>query len=282
MHDFFQRLFSEEPSQVSKLTGGDINDVYEVIVPRGEYVVKVNDDEKFPGMLAYEAIGLATLAMSMSVATPEVFECGAIDGKQFLVLEKIWTLDSVDKTWVQFGRDLAKMHRTSSENFGFESDNYIGSLVQKNELKKTWIEFLITQRLQPMLELAVNQGDVNYVESKIFDSLFVKLDELIPREKPSLLHGDLWSGNFLVGPAEEAVLIDPAVYYGHREMDLAMMHLFGGFSPKVFDAYHEMYPLENGWRKRIELNQLYPLLVHVNLFGRSYWDRVKKIVEGYI
>jgi protein-ribulosamine 3-kinase len=282
MHDFFQRLFSEEPSQVSKLTGGDINDVYEVIVPRGEYVVKVNDDEKFPGMLAYEAIGLATLAMSMSVATPEVFECGAIDGKQFLVLEKIWTLDSVDKTWVQFGRDLAKMHRTSSENFGFESDNYIGSLVQKNELKKTWIEFLITQRLQPMLELAVNQGDVNYVESKIFDSLFVKLDELIPLEKPSLLHGDLWSGNFLVGPAEEAVLIDPAVYYGHREMDLAMMHLFGGFSPKVFDAYHEMYPLENGWRKRIELNQLYPLLVHVNLFGRSYWDRVKKIVEGYI
>ena len=282
MHDFFQKIFSETPAKISKLSGGDINDVYEVIVPRGEYVVKVNDDEKFPGMLAYEAIGLSTLAMSMSVATPKVYECGGIDGKQFLVLEKIWTLDSVDKTWVQFGRDLAKMHQTSSENFGFESDNYIGSLVQKNELKKTWTEFLITQRLQPMLELAVNQGDVNYVEAKIFDSLFLKLDELIPKEKPALLHGDLWSGNFLVGPAEEAVLIDPAVYYGHREMDLAMMHLFGGFSPKLFDAYHEIYPLENGWKDRVELNQLYPLLVHVNLFGRSYWDRVKKIVEGYL
>lgn len=281
MHDFFQKIFSETPAKISKLSGGDINDVYEVIIPRGEYVVKVNHEEKFPGMLAYEAIGLATLAMSMSVATPEVFECGGIDGKQFLVLEKIWTLDSVDKTWVQFGRDLAKMHQTSSDNFGFESDNYIGSLVQRNELKKTWIEFLITQRLQPMLELAVNQGDVNYVEAKIFDSLFIKLDELIPKEKPALLHGDLWSGNFLVGPAEEAVLIDPAVYYGHREMDLAMMHLFGGFSPKLFDAYHEIYPLEIGWKDRIEFNQIYPLLVHVNLFGRSYWDRVKKIVERY-
>lgn len=155
-------------------------------------------------------------------------------------------------------------------------------MVQKNEQKKSWTEFLITQRLQPMLELAVNQGDVNYIEAKIFDSLFLKLDKLIPQEKPALLHGDLWPGNFLVGPAEEAVLIDPAVYYGHREMDLAMMHLFGGFPPKLFDAYNEIYPLEIGWQKRIELNQLYPLLVHVNLFGRSYWDRVKEIVERYV
>lgn len=282
MHDFFEQLFSETPSKISKLSGGDINDVYEVVVPRGEYVVKVNEDEKFPGMLAQEAVGIATLAMSMSVLTPNVFECGAIDAKQFLILEKIWTLDAVDKTWTHFGRDLAKMHQSTSENFGFESDNYIGSLVQKNDQKKTWTEFLITQRLQLMVELAVNQGDVNYVEAKIFDSLFLKLDELIPQEKPALLHGDLWSGNFLVGPIQEAVLIDPAVYYGHREMDLAMMSLFGGFSPKVLDAYHELYPLESGWQDRIELNQLYPLLVHLNLFGRSYWDRIKKIVQGYI
>jgi protein-ribulosamine 3-kinase len=282
MQDFFQQIFKDTPSKISKLPGGDINDVYEVIVPRGEYIVKVNDAEKFPGMLQKEKIGLETLAASKSVLTPKVLGCGAIAGKQFLVLEKICTVNSVDQTWIHFGRDLAKMHQTSSENFGFESDNYIGSLVQQNDQQKTWTEFLITQRLQPMLELAVNQGDVNYVEAKIFDSLFSKLNELIPKEKPALLHGDLWSGNFLVGPAEEAVLIDPAVYYGHREMDLAMMHLFGGFSPKLFDAYHEIYPLEKGWQKRIDLNQLYPLLVHLNLFGRSYWDRVKKIVDGYL
>jgi fructosamine-3-kinase len=282
MKDFFGQLFSETPSKISKLSGGDINDVYEVVIPRGEYVVKVYDEEKFPGMLAYESIGIATLAMSMSVRTPNVFECGAIDGKQFLVLEKIWTLDAVDKTWTHFGRDLAKMHQSTSENFGFESDNYIGSLVQKNEQKKSWTEFLITQRLQPMIELAVNQGDVNFVEAKILDSLFLKLGEIIPSEKPALLHGDLWAGNFLVGPSEEVVLIDPAVYYGHREIDLAMMALFGGFSPKVLDAYHEVYPLEKGWQDRIELNQLYPLLVHLNLFGRSYWDRAKNIVERYI
>lgn len=281
MHDFFEHILRETPSKILKLSGGDINDVYEVIVPRGEYVVKVNDAEKYPGMLAQEAIGLSTLAISLGVATPKIFECGAIDGKQFLVLEKIWTLDAVKKTWIHFGKNLAKMHQTTTENFGFESDNYIGALVQKNSQKTSWSEFLITQRLQPMLEMAVNQGDVNYVEAKIVELLFTKLDALIPLENPSLLHGDLWSGNFLVGPDEEAVLIDPAVYFGHREMDLAMMHLFGGFSPEVFDTYNEVFPLEKEWRKRIELHQLYPLLVHVNLFGRSYWNKVDQIAKRF-
>ena len=133
-----------------------------------------------------------------------------------------------------------------------------------------------------MVEMAVNQGDINYVEAKIVETLYKKVPAILPTEKPALLHGDLWSGNFLTGAAGEPVLIDPAVYYGHREMDIAMMHLFGGFPSLVFDQYNEVYPLEKNWKERIELNQLYPLLVHVNLFGRSYWNKVKYITEKFV
>lgn len=278
----FEKILNESPADLSRLTGGDINEVYEYKTSKGEFVIKINDDEKYPGMLAMEAVGLAELMSADGIHIPQVFECGSIDGKQFLILEKIWTLDPQKETWHQLGEQLAKLHQRSNTQFGFEFDNYIGKLKQANTKENNWIDFLINHRMQPMVEMAVNQGDINYVEAKIIEPLFKKLPELLPSEKPSLLHGDLWSGNYLTGPSYEPVLIDPAVYYGHREMDIAMMHLFGGFSPLVFERYNEIFPLEKGWKERIELNQLYPLLVHVNLFGRSYWERVKTIIERYI
>jgi fructosamine-3-kinase len=112
--------------------------------------------------------------------------------------------------------------------------------------------------------------------------LYSKLDSLIPHEVPALIHGDLWSGNYLVGEDGLPVLIDPAVYYGHREMDLGMMKLFGGFDQEVFDHYHANFPLENGWRDRIPLNQLYPLLVHVNLFGLGYVSQVSSALKRFV
>jgi protein-ribulosamine 3-kinase len=278
----FEKILNEIPTDIQRLSGGDINDVYEYKTSKGEFVIKINDEEKFPNMLAMEAVGLAELISADAIHIPQVFDCGSIDGKQFLILEKIWTLDPQKNTWLQLGEQLAKLHLKSNTQFGFKFDNYIGKLKQPNKQEKNWIDFLIQHRLQPMLEMAVNQGDVNYVESKIVESLYPKLTQLIPAEKPSLLHGDLWSGNFLTGPSYEPVLIDPAVYYGHREMDLAMMHLFGGFSPLVIEKYNEVFPLEKDWEKRIELNQLYPLLVHVNLFGRSYWRKVKYIAEKFV
>lgn len=278
----FEKILNEIPSDIQRLNGGDINDVYEYKTSKGEFVIKINDEEKFPGMLAYEAVGLAELLKTNTIHIPQIFECGVVEGKQFLILEKIWTLEPNKSTWIQLGEQLAHLHQSTQNEFGFDSDNYIGRLKQVNTKEKNWIDFLVQHRLQPMLEMAVNQGDVNYVESKIVESLYPKLTQLIPAEKPSLLHGDLWSGNFLTGPSYEPVLIDPAVYYGHREMDIAMMHLFGGFSPLVFERYNEVYPLEKNWEKRIELNQLYPLLVHVNLFGRSYWGKVKSTAERFL
>lgn len=272
-------IFLEPILSFEKLHGGDINDVYSVSLTNKTYIVKLNKAELFPSMLEKEAKGLTLLGAQQKIKTPEVIKHGIINDFQFLVLEAIESSSATEKLWSLFGKQLAQLHQCTSTQFGLDENNYIGSLIQQNNRLNTWKEFLITQRIQPMLELAVNQGDVNYVEAKIFDAFFKRIDELFPIEKPSLLHGDLWSGNFLIDNNSEPVLIDPAVYYGHREMDIAMMHLFGGFSPHLFNAYNDYYPLEKGWEKRIPYHQLYPLLVHLNLFGRSYWTQIETIVK---
>lgn len=274
-------IFSETPKSQTRLSGGDINEVYSVTTSEASFVVKLNKADQFPGMLRKEAQGLHLIAHTGTVKTPAVINTGVIEGTQFLVLEKIETAAATKATWTQFGQQLAALHLNTSQLFGLDHDNYIGSLVQHNKPCGTWTEFLIIQRLQPMIEMAVNQGDINYVEAKIIEPFYKRLEDLYPPGKPALLHGDLWSGNYLVNYDGGPVIIDPAVYYGHREMDIAMMHLFGGFSPSLFDAYNESYPLEKGWQQRVSLNQLYPLLVHVNLFGRGYWERVRQVLEAY-
>lgn len=280
--DFVHFIFDQEIQFSRPLSGGNINRVFEIQTAQQAFVIKLNESTLYPSMLETEAKGLAELARTGTIKTPVVVKQGEMQGYQFLVLEKIQTSEPTKKGWKQFGHDLAHLHQTTHDHFGLSHNNFIGSLVQTNQHRASWSEFYINERLQPMIELAVNQGDVNYVEAKIFESLYPRLDGLIPKEKPSLIHGDLWHGNFLLDENHQPVLIDPAVYYGHREMDIAIMHLFGGFSHELFESYHDTYPLEEGWQERIALHQLYPLLVHLNLFGRSYWERIKTAVDSYL
>jgi protein-ribulosamine 3-kinase len=279
--DIIPKILGESVKNVTRLSGGDINEVYSVETVTGSVVVKMNHADSFPDMLQKEAKGLGLLAAAGALKTPQVVSAGEIDGTQFLVLERITTATAGEQSWIRFGQQLASQHKQTDTHFGLDHNNYIGSLVQLNLSCETWAEFYITQRLQPMVEMAVNQGDINYVEAKIFDDFYQRIDAIFPVEKPALLHGDLWSGNYLIDANREPVLIDPAVYYGHREMDLAMMHLFGGFSPVLFESYNEVHPLQAGWRDRVPYCQVYPLLVHVNLFGRSYWERTKQALQGH-
>lgn len=262
-------------SSFSKLAGGDINQVFEA----NNHVFKINKADEFPKMFEAEAEGLKLLSATMK--TPDVREVGRWKNLQFLELEYIQTGTKTTKFWIRFGRELGELHQVSNDRFGLEASNYIGSLVQQNKWKENWSDFLIEERLQPMLEMAVNSGEVNYVESKMIEPFYQRLEELYPIESPALLHGDLWGGNYICGKGDVPVLIDPAVYFGHREMDLGMMHLFGGFDDALFEEYENIYPLEAGWKDRIELNQLYPLLVHVNLFGRSYWSQIAAILKPF-
>ena len=276
MKAFLNEYFSN--AKITELPGGDINHVYKVSKEGKASVVKVNSRADFPLMFEKEAKGLELLKLSIN--TPNIIQIQSQGEFQFLEIEYFHEISKNDSFWIDFGQKLAKLHQNSSKKFGLEYSNFIGSLVQDNTQKNTWESFFIELRLMPMVEMAVNSGEVNFVEAKIIEKFYLKMNELIPIEPAALLHGDLWRGNYLAtdqGP----VLIDPAVYYGHREMDLAMMKLFGGFDQTLFGAYNENYPLEKGWEKRIQYHQLYPLLVHLNLFGRSYWEKIQNILKAF-
>ena len=262
-------------SEVRNLAGGDINQVYAT----DNSVFKINNAADFPEMFKKEAIGLD--ALRKGIRTPFVLDQGEFKDLQFLEIELIHEGKKNAVFWQGLGKKLAQLHQLSNDQFGFEQDNYIGSLKQRNDFKNSWSEFLVEMRLQPMIEMAVNNGDVNYVESKPIEHFYKRLVDIYPDESPALIHGDLWGGNYLCAENGDPVLIDPAVYYGHREMDIGMMHLFGGFENSIYNSYNEHYALAPNWKDRITINQLYPLLVHVNLFGRSYWSRVSSILEPF-
>lgn len=279
--EILAKHYPNDSFQFTPLRGGDINEVYRATSQKHDFCVKINDAERLPRMFEGEAHGLNLLAQSTSLRIPKVIETSVYKGKQYLILEFVPAGERSKEMWHQFGLGLASLHQRSADQFGLDRSNYIGSLVQQNQRTYRWAEFLATQRFEPMLKMAMDKGHIKTKELAQFSKFERFIEEIWPMESPALLHGDLWSGNFLPAEGNQACLIDPAVYYGHREMDLGMMQLFGGFDNHLFDTYNEEFPLETGWQDRIPYNQLYPLLVHLNLFGRSYWSGIERIIEKF-
>lgn len=265
-------------SGASRLTGGDINEVYLLTSFSSEkFVVKLNDPAKYPGMFTAEKAGLETLGQAQVFTVPRVINTGEVNGRSYLLMEFIDSSPPAGNFWEIFGKQLALLHQNTSPTFGFEEDNYIGSLPQQNKNCGDAREFYISQRLEPQIRMAANNG----FELKKTAALYKRCEEMIPLEPPSLVHGDLWSGNYLTDEQGLPCLIDPAVAFAPREMDLGMMKLFGGFDPELFSVYRENYPLQEGWEERIPLWQLYYLLVHLNIFGAGYKSRVESIIAKY-
>lgn len=275
--------FGRKVSHFSAVGGGCINNGGKLSLQGGiHHFVKWNHLERFPGMFDVEARGLNLLRSSDSIAVPGVVHSGTAARYQYLVLDYIDEGRRLPDYWYRFGRQLAAMHRHSTPAHGLDHDNYVGSLPQKNDPDSSWISFFIHRRLEPQLRRAVDDGRIDRSAVAGFERLFAKLQELLPEESPSLLHGDLWGGNIMITSAGEPCLIDPAVYFGHREVDLAMTQLFGGFDHAFLDSYHEEFPLIPGYRERFEIYNLYPLLVHVNLFGGIYVHQVVSIVDQLV
>lgn len=266
-----------EISKITPLSGGSINEVFLVSDSLQERVIKINKASRFPGMFEAEKKGLETLRSTDTFCVPEVYSQAVINGFSYLLMEFLPSGSQNSGFWNHFAENLASLHKTTAPEFGFSSDNYIGSLPQFNDARRTAADFYISQRLEPQLKLATNNG-FRFQGLKV---MLKKLGEAIPPEPPSLLHGDLWSGNYLVTQKGLSALIDPAICYGPREMDLAMMKLFGGFPQAVFDRYSELFPLSPGFSERVPLWQLYYLLVHLNIFGSSYLPSVNLIIEGF-
>jgi protein-ribulosamine 3-kinase len=262
--------------------GGCINHGGRLVTSAGIFFLKWNDRSQFPSMLETEARGLKLLAASHTLRIPEVILAAESGPFQFLLLEFLEASQQRADYWEQFGADLARLHQHSSGDFGLDHNNFIGSIVQTNQPSKNWIDFFIDHRVKTHLNLALKNKMVDVDIVNKFEKLYTRLPDLLPIEKPSLLHGDLWSGNLITDEKGSPALIDPAVYYGNREMDLAMTSLFGGFNSTFIDSYSQIFPLVPGFEKRRDVYNLYPLLVHVNLFGKSYTGQVVSILNDLV
>jgi len=270
------------PLKISSVQGGDINATYRVeCTEHSSLFLKVNHSQHYPKMLAKEARALKFLAADQSFRIPSVKAILNFEKQDILVLEYISPRPPRGDFFQVFGARLAQLHQNRNSQFGWSEDNYIGSLDQSNQARETWSEFYASQRIEPLCKRALDDGLLSSRDIKTSEELLNRLDSLLPQEAPSLVHGDLWSGNFLCGEDNQPILVDPAIYYGHREMDLAMMKLFGGFPQSVFQAYQEHYPTDQGLEARLPLYQWYPLLVHLNLFGASYYTSVRAILSRF-
>ena len=270
-----------EIRQQKPLSGGDINDAACLVSSAGNYFVKWNSAKRFPGMFAAEAKGLKLLRNADEIYIPEVVTAADAGSYSFLLLEYVNSSVRISNFMENFGQALAALHKHSAARFGLDHNNYIGSLPQSNAQRNHWTAFFKEERLEKQVKMARDHGEIDKNLASAFEKLYKELPSVFPEEPPALLHGDLWSGNFMTAPDGKACIYDPAVYFGHREMDIAMTRLFGGFSPDFYEAYHSAYPLEKGWQQRCDISNLYPLMVHVNLFGGSYVYSVKSTLSRF-
>jgi fructosamine-3-kinase len=279
-----QTALGRRVASVCGVSGGDINRAYCLTLAGGERVfVKVNE-ARLGRMFAVEARGLSWLREAKAIRVPEVLGVGKEEEQEsFLLLEWLDSAPPARGFDERLGRELAALHRAGSATMGWGCDNFIGSLPQGNAACATWYEFYWERRLLTQARTALLAHRIEDRLMADLSKLGARMQALVgPPEPASRLHGDLWSGNVMVGPSGEPCLVDPAVYGGHREVDLAMMRLFGGFGPRVFSAYDEVFPLSAGHQERVGLYQLYPLLVHVNLFGGGYAAQVRRMVDRYL
>lgn len=268
---------------VEAVGGGCIANASRVETGGGSYFLKWSGGEAGRSFLA-EATGLAALrAAGSPLHIPEVIAVAAASDVQpgFLLMEWVEPGEKTRAFWDGFGHGLAGLHRHAKDRYGFDEDNRIGRLPQHNGWTPAWPAFFRERRIAPQVATARAEGRWQRAWDAPLDGLYARLDALLPeRPEASIVHGDLWSGNFLPTAAGTAALIDPAAYYGHRETDLALTELFGGYDAQFYAAYREAWPLEPGYETRREVYNLYHLINHLNHFGGGYARSVQTALEA--
>lgn len=266
-----------EVIRVHPVGGGCINQGRRLETQSGEKFFLKTNSHAPADLFSREAEGLQALGLAGGPRVPKVYLCG-ID---FLLLEDLSPGSRGQEFWQQLGAQLAVLHQCESPYFGFEHDNYIGSTPQPNRWEADGSLFFAQHRLLFQARLAFDRGLMDKVQLKQVDRLVSKLGNLIPLQPASLLHGDLWSGNILSDENGSPALIDPAVYYGWGEAELAMMELFGSLPRAFYTAYLSIRPLDGGYEERYPVYNLYHLINHLNLFGGGYSRSVKSILDRY-
>ncbi len=282
LKDHIEYLLCINIKAVRSVSGGDISQGYLLETESERFFCKVNHADQANAMFLAEKKALEAIARTKTIAVPNVLLCEALDKGGFLVMEYIEPKRASPTEMEKFGHQLAQLHQNSTTNtFGWEADNFIGSLPQSNQNNTDWSTFYAIERLLPQLKLSVCVKRLQTSEIPSEHRLLKVCGALFSDVKPSLLHGDLWSGNYLISQEGHPYLIDPSTYYGHYEVDIAMTRLFGGFGTAFYDAHAEHFPKTGGEEERNDIYQLYYLLVHLNLFGKSYYQNVKHILDRY-
>ncbi|NJL40723.1 MAG: fructosamine kinase family protein, partial [Leptolyngbyaceae cyanobacterium RM2_2_4] len=260
--------------------GGSVNQAYALTSGRQSYFVKINQATRI-AMFEAEALGLKQIASTKTIRVPEPICWGTVDGSAYIVLEWLDLGYGTHRSWEEMGRNLAAMHRVGSDrHFGWDQQNTIGFMPQVNPWTSNWTEFFAEQRIGYQFQLAQRRGGSFPNQER----LLAAIPQILAGHDPqsSLVHGDLWSGNAAVTKLEEPVIVDPATYFGDREVDLAMTELFGGFPNEFYRAYDKAFPLESGYERRKTLYNLYHILNHFNQFGGSYEGQANRMIASLL
>ena len=284
MTDFRRRLAEAldcDVARIAPLGGGDVADAYRADLEDGRVVFAKTKRGAPAGFFTTEARGLSWLRDAGAVPVPEVLAVS--DAPPLLALEWIEPGRAMPATEAEFGRALAALHTKGSPCFGRKDRRTTGSRGLPNEPSEDWVGFYATNRLLPLARLASEKGALAPGATRDLETVAGRLAELGgPPEPPARLHGDLWGGNRIIGNGGVSWLIDPAAHGGHREFDLAMMRLFGGFGEACFAAYEEIAPLAGGWEERVPLHQLAPLVIHAIKFGGGYASAVRRALDALV
>jgi len=268
----------------NSIGGGCINHASKIETNVGTLFLKWNTNCA-TDIFVREAESLTELkkAADNNLLIPKVYVSKEVDSTPgFLVQEYLSPGYSISNNDEKLGRGLAVIHQFKNENFGFINNNYCGATLQNNSWSNNWVDFFRDNRLRFLLNLIQNKRPLPTSEIKVYEKLLYRISKLIPEKSdPVLIHGDLWSGNFMISE-HDPVLIDPAAYYADREMEFAIITMFGGFSQRFFDSYNEVNPLPDGWRQRNNLYQLYHILNHYYLFGGGYQSQALSVAKLFL
>ena len=278
---YLSKKLGESILKYKSISGGDISNAFLLSLEKQDYFLKINSNPNALDMFEAEQKGLTTIAKTNTIKTPKIIDCDKFEDKAYLLLEYIPSKQPTDNDFEKFGRQLAELHLSASNTFGFDTDNFIGSIPQSNHKHKNWVTFYAKERLIPQLQLALKDKLLNAKEIPEEEEIIEVIHNFCKNNTSTLLHGDLWSGNYIIAENGKPYLIDPAVYYGHNEVDIAMSQLIGGFPLSFYKSYHDLIPKSSYYEDCIKLYQLYYFLVHLNLFGKLYYGSVKQIIKNY-
>ncbi|UQS85455.1 fructosamine kinase family protein [Apilactobacillus apisilvae] len=260
------------------VSGGDINDSYYMIADNQEYFMKVQP-KRGKKFFEHEVEGIHLLSQAAKV--PKIVTYGEIDNDGFLIQK--WLNVKSNGNQYELGKMVANVHKITNKKFGLDQNFELGKIPKNNKWNSSWQNFYINQRLEPLVKMATKNGLWNDNRQISFERLKNSFIKNVTHEiVPSLLHGDLWSGNFTFDENSYPILIDPDVFYGDREMDIGITTVFGGFSQQFYEGYNDEYPLDKGWQQRLIYYQFYYLLAHLNLFGETYGFAVDNILNKFI